>query len=216
MSTCKQPKASHIEYVCNLLNDAQIAAFNSHLRDCSDCRTEVKALEAVVNLTDTAEAEFSSRSWELRDIEMEVYRRLAAENEQKDGASLFSRVRRLSPFRLPMRIKGDLLDSFRSTGFRQLWPRVLTGCAFVAVLLISVCYFDGDQPAKLPVVKIEVLPSNEQLEHYRSQDIHQSLEELLVIKHLRNDEWETAARARMLNDMAQGTRYESIAMSSFR
>ena len=216
MSTCNQYKTSQIDYVCNLLDDAQTAALNAHLRNCVNCRNEVRALNEVLRLTDRAEAEISSVTWELEDIEMEVYRRLAAKNEQKSGSSLFLRARHLLPFRSLMQTERFSLDGLFSTSLRQLWRGVLTGCALALVLLISVVSFDGDQSTTLPVVTFQVLPSNVQLEQYRSQGIHRSLEEALVMIHLRYDEWETAGKVRMLNEQAQGTPYENVAISSFR
>ena len=216
MSTCKQYEAFHIDYVCHLLDDARISELNAHLRDCANCRKEVKALKEVLKLTDKAETEISSTAWELKDVEMEVYRRLAAENEQASGSSLFLRVRHLLPFRFLMQTERFSLYGFRSTGVRQLWRGMLTGCALVVVLLISVVSFDGDQSTKMPVVKIDVSLSHEQLEQYRSQGIRRSLQDVLVSMHLTNDEWETAGRARMLNEQAQGTPYENITISSFR
>ena len=211
MSNCKQYEAFHIDYVCHLLDDAQISEFEAHLYDCTICRKEVNALKEVLKLTDKAETEISSTAWELKDVEMEVYRRLAAENEQASGSSLFLRARHLLPFRFLMQ-----MEHFFLHGLRHLWRGMLTGFALVVVLLISVVSFDGDQSTKLPVVKIDVLPSHEQLEQYRSQGIHRSLQDVLVSMHLTNDEWETAGRARMLNEQAQGTPYENITISSFR
>lgn len=216
MSNCKQYEASRIDYVCNLLDDVQTSALNAHLRDCSNCRKEVKALKEVLTLTDKAETEMSSTAWELKDVEMEVYRRLAAENEQTRSSPLFRHVRQLFPFRLLMQTERFSLNGFRSTGLRQLWHGVLTGCALIVVLLISVLFFDGDQSPKLPVVKIDILPSTEHFEQYRSQGIHRSLQDVLVITHLRNDEWESASRVRMLNEQTQGTPYENITIRSFR
>ena len=215
MSNCKQYEASRIDYVCNLLDDVQISTLNAHLRDCVNCRKEVEALKEVLKLTDKAETEMSSTARELKDVEMEVYRRLAAEKERASGSRLFLRVRHLFPFRFLMRPERFSLDGFRSIGAHQLWRGMLTGCALV-VVLISVVSFDGNQSTKLPVVRIDVLPSNEQLEQYRSQGIRRSLQDVLEIMHLRNDDWETAGRARLLNEQAQGTPYENLTLSSFR
>lgn len=216
MSTCKQFEALHVDYVCNLLEDAQISELDAHLRDCANCRKEIGALKEVLKLTDKAETEFSSTAWELKDVEMEVYRRLAAENEQADGGTLFLRVRQLLPSRFLLQKERLSLDGFRAAGARQLWRGMLTGCAFVVVLLISIVSFDGDQSTKLPVVKIDVSPSHVQLEQYRSQGIRRSLQDVFVSMHLRNDEWETAGRKRMLNEQAQGTSYENITISNIR
>ena len=216
MSTCKRYEASPIDYVCNLLDDAQTAQFNDHLRDCPDCRQEVKSLKEVLKLTDAAEAEISSVTWKLDDIEMEVYRRLAAENEQESAKSLFLRAHHLFPFKSLRQTRRFSLDGLFSISLRQVWRGTLAGCALTLVLLISILSFDGDQSETSPVVKIDNLSSIEQFEQYRSQGIRQSLEDVLVIKHLRNDEWETASRVRMLNELAQGTPYESIAVSSLR
>ena len=215
MTTCKQFEALHIDYVCNLLEDAQISELDAHLHDCTDCRKEIGALKEVLKLTDKAEAEISSTASELKDVEMEVYRRLAAENEQASGGSLFLRVRQLLPSKFLLQSERFSSDGFRATGVRELWRGMLTGCALVVVLLISTV-FDGDQSTKLPVVKIDDLLPHEQLEQYRSQGIRRSLQDVFVSMHLRNDEWETAGWARMLNEQAQGTPYENIIISNIR
>ncbi len=214
MSTCKQYKAFHIDYVCNLLDDAQISALTTHLGDCANCRNEVTTLKEVLKLTDKAEAEIPSAAWELKDIEMEVYRRLAAENEQTLGKSFLIRACHVFPFRRLMQTGRFSFNGFRSTGLARLRQGLATGCALAVVLLISVLSFDGDHSAELPVVKIEVLPSNERFEQYRSQGIRRNLQDVLVIMHLRNDEWESVSRARMLNEQAQGTPYENITISN--
>ena len=216
MSTCKQFEALHIDYVCNLLEDAQISELDAHLRDCANCQKEIGALKEVLKLTDEAETEFSWTAWELKDVEMEVYRRLAAENEQASGGTLFLRVRQLLPSRFLLHMERFTSHGFRAIGLRQLWRGMLTGCALIAVLLIATVSFDGDQSTKLPVVKIDVSHSHEQLEQYRSQGIRRSLQDVFVSMHLRNDEWETAGRKRMLNEQAQGTPYENITISNIR
>lgn len=212
MSTCKQYEVLLIDYVFNLLNDARTAELNDHLHDCPNCKKEVRALKEVLKLTDRAETEIPSAVWEPHDIEMEVYRRLAAENEQAGPNSLLLHARHLLSFISSMQAN----RSFSDGEFYTSWRGVLTGCALVLVLLISVLSFDGDQSETLPVARIEVLPSHEQLEQYRWQGIHQSLEDLLVIKHLRNDEWETASRERMLNELAQRTGYQNVTINSYR
>lgn len=216
MSTCKKYKALHVDYVCNLLDDAQISALNAHLHECANCRNEVTTLKKVFKLTDRAEAEIPSIAWELKDIEMEVYRRLAAENEHTHSNSLLLRAYHVFPFRRLMQTGSFFLNGFRSTGLRRLWHGALSGFALAVVVLFSVLSFEGDQSAKLPVVEIDVLPPYEHFEQYRSQGIRRNLQDVLVIMHLRNDEWELAGRARMLNEQAQGTPYESITISNLR
>ena len=216
MSTCKHYEASHIDYVCNLLDDAQTAELNEHLRDCPNCRQEVRALKEVLKLTDGAEAEISSVAWNLDDVDMEVYRRLAAENEGASGNFLFLRARHLLPFKSLAQTGRFSLEGLFSVSLRQVWRGALTGCALALIVLISILSFDGDQSPTSPVVKIDGLPPDEQLEQYRSQGIRQSLEDVLVIKHLRNDDWELASRTRMLAELTQGTPYESITISGFR
>ncbi len=215
MSNCKRYDASRIDYVCNLLDDAQTAHLEEHLRDCPNCRQQVEALQEVLKLVDGAEAEVSSVSWQLDDVEMEVYRRLAAENDQTSRSSSFLRARRMLPFEFLAKAGRFSLNALFSINPRLVWRGALAGCVLALVLFISILTFDGDQSATSPVVKIDSLPPIEQLEQYRSQDIRRSLEDALVIKHLRNDDWETASMVRMLNEQAQGTPY-SIAISGFR
>ena len=216
MSTCKRYETARIDYVCNLLDDARSAQFEEHLRGCANCRRQVGALQEVMKLIDGAEAEISPVSWQLDDVEMEVYRRLAAENEQASRNSFFLRARRMPPFEYLVKAGRFSLNALFSASPRQVWRGALAGCALAMVLLVSILSFDGDQSETSPVVKIDSLPPIEQLEQYRSQDIRRSLEDVLVIKHLRNDDWETASMVRMLNERAQGTPYESISISGFR
>ena len=216
MSTCKQFEALHIDYVCNLLEDSQLSELDAHLPECANCRKEIGALKEVLKLTDKAEVEISSTASEFKDVEMEVYRRLAAENEQASGGSRFLRVRQLLSSTFLLQSERFPLDGFRATDVRQLWRGMLTGCALGVLLLFSTVSFDGDQSTKLPVVQIDDSLSHEQLEQYRSQDIRRSLQDVFVSMHLRNDEWETAGRKRMLNEQVQGTPYENITISIIR
>ena len=216
MSTCKHYEAFHIDFVLKLLDDERTAELDDHLHVCPNCKREVRSLKEVLRLADRAEAEFPSAAWKPHDIEMEVYRRLAAESEKVGHNSFLLRTRHLLSHISSILANRSFSDGVVFNDLRQVWRGVLTGCALVLVLLISVLSFDGDQSETLHVVKIKVLPSNEQLEQYRWQGIHQSLEDLLVIKHLRNDEWETTSSARMFNELVQRTGYESVTISSYR
>ena len=216
MSICKQYEAYHIDFVFNLLDDARTAELNDHLHDCPNCKREVRSLKEVLRLADRAEAETPSAAWEPHGVEMEVYRRLAAENEHVGRNSLLLRARHFLSHISSIQAYRSFSGGVFFNGLRQIWRGALTGCALVLVLLISILSFDGDQSETMPVVKIKVSPSSEQLEQYRWQDIHQSLEDFLVIKHLRNDEWETASSARMLKELAQRTGYENVTISSYR
>ena len=141
---------------------------------------------------------------------MKVYKRLAAESEA-GGGSLFSRVRHLLRFRPPVSRECSFTHGLSSIGSTQIWRGALAVGTLVIGLIIAAVFFDGNKSAIPPLASIEVVPASERIEQYRSQGIHQSLEDALITRHLRNDEWETASRLRMLTEQAQGTRYESMA-----
>ena len=210
MAICKQHEASYIDYICNLLDHAQIALFEVHLQDCSTCRKEIKALKEVLRLTDSAETEISSTIWALEDIDMKVYKRLAAESESTSERPVISRVRRLLRFGPPVSSELSFTYELSSIVSMQIWGGMLARGTLFLALIIAAIFFDGDQSANPPLTSFRVVPTSERIEQYRSQGIHQSLEDALVVRHLRNDEWETASQLRILNEQAQGTRFESM------
>ena len=93
----------------------------------------------------------------------------------------------------------------------EYWRGALTAGVLVLGLISSAVLFDGKQSATTPLAAVEVVPGRERIDQYRWQGIRRSLADVLVIKHLRNDDREAASRLRILNEQAEGTRYEHIA-----
>ena len=89
MPKCKKSEGQAIDYASKLLSTAEEKAFEQHLKGCSDCNQAVESFSKVLNLTDMAEKEVALPEVALRDIEMNVYKRLAATQEE----SWSSRIR---------------------------------------------------------------------------------------------------------------------------
>ena len=101
MPKCKKSEGQAIDYASKLLPPPEEEPFEQHLKNCRDCSEAVKAYTAVFDLTDKAQAEVVVPETALKNIEMNVYKRLAATQEQ----TLFSRIRNyFAGCRLPLRL----------------------------------------------------------------------------------------------------------------
>ena len=208
MSTCKQHQESYVDYVFNLLSDLQIAGLEAHLENCDDCRQHVRAWKEVLRLSDGAE-EIVAETASVEDIAIKVYKRLAAEPRKKTQRNFSSRI----ADRLLLSVSNLSTPPIRMfpINVSTHWRGALAVCVLVLGLISSAVFFNGKQSATAPLASVKVLPASKRIEQYRSQGIRRSLEDVLVIKHLRNDDREAASRLRILNEQVEGTRYEHIA-----
>ncbi len=142
-------------------------------------------------MTDKAQAELRVPELALQDIEMNVYKRLAAAHEQ----TLLSRVR-------------AYLVNFGSL-FR--WQRT-AAASTIAVALITIALLWGELFSPEPEM---LLPDTQsavaRIEQYRQQHIQRNLEEAFITHHLRNDAWETESRLHRMKEHAHGTNWTKVA-----
>ena len=89
MPKCKKSEGQAIDYAYNLLSPEEEDPFEEHLKNCPDCTEAVQSISSVLELTDKAQAELTVPELALQDIEMNVYKRLAATQEQ----TLLARIR---------------------------------------------------------------------------------------------------------------------------
>ena len=189
MPKCKKFEAQAIDYAYELLPEAETVTFEQHLKKCADCTEEVKTLKTVLSLTDKALLEMPLPERALQDIEISVYKRLAAAPSSR---SLF-------------RSWGAILS--------QMWHGHRTAAvSSLVTAFIAIAVFVGNPfPSKTRVQPVEVQSADVRIEQYRQQDIQRSLEEALITHHLRNDAWATASQFQRMKEQAQGTNWVQVA-----
>ena len=194
MSSCKQFEDQAIDYVCELLPKAQAVTFEQHLKGCDACTKAVQSLAVVLRVTDEAQAAVTLPALALQDIEMNVYKRLAA-TPPMHQQTLRSRVR-----------------SYVATVSAILQGHRTAAVGTIAIALIAIAVFIGNpfQPkAALRLTRAQ--SADARMEQYRQRDIQRSLEEALITHHVRNDTWETASQFQRMKEQAHGTNWVKVA-----
>ena len=191
MPKCKKSEGQAIDYAYKLLPPAEEEPFKEHLKICQDCTEAVESYTTVFELTDEAQEALVVPEHALRDIEMNVYKRLAASQEQ----TWFSRLR----------------SYFTSAGSPFGWYRT-AAVSSIAVALIAAAVFIGKPTQPEQVLRVTEMQSAEaRIEEYREQGIQWNLEEALITQHLRNDAWETESQLYRMKEQAQGTNWTKVA-----
>lgn len=191
MPKCIKSEGQAIDYASKLLSPEEEDPFEKHLKNCPDCTEAVQSFSTVLQLTDKAQAELRVPELALQDIEMNVYKRLAAAHEQ----TLLSRVR-------------AYLVNFGSL-FR--WQRT-AAASTIAIALITIALLMGNPFQPEPVLRLTKMQSADaRIEQYRQQDIQRNLEEALFTHHLRNDAWDTESRLHRMKEHAHGTTWTKVA-----
>ena len=188
---CIKSKGQAIDYASKLLSPEEEEPFEAHLKNCLDCTEAVQSFRTVLQLTDQAQAELRVPELALQDIEMNVYKRLAAAHEQ----TLLSRVR----------------ASIANFGSLFRGQRIAIASA-VAIALITVALLMGNlfRSESVPPLP-ETYSAVARIEQYRQQDIQRNLEEALITHHLRNDAWDTESRLYRMKEQADGTNWMAVA-----
>ena len=191
MPKCIKSEGQAIDYAFKLLSPEEEEPFEEHLKNCPDCTVAVQSFDSVLQLTDEAQAELQVPEVALQDIEMNVYKRLAATHEQ----TLLSRIR-------------AYLANFGSL-FR--WQRT-AAASTVAIALITIALLWGELFAPEPELLLpDTQSAGARIEQYRQQHIQRNLEEAFITHHLRNDSWETESRLHRVKEHAHGTNWTKVA-----
>ena len=193
MPRCNKSEGHAIDYAAKLLSAAAAEAFEQHLQNCSDCSTAVESFTSVLNLTDIAEREVVVPEAALQDIEINVYKRLAATQKE----SLLSRLR-------------TYLANFGSL-FR--WYKIAAASTAVIALITAVVLVGEFWRPKEELQLAESQSADARIEQYRQQDIQRNLEDVLITHHLRNDAWETESRLQRVKEQAEGTDWMKFAQA---
>ena len=191
MPKCKKSEGQAIDYASKLLSPAEEEPFEAHLKNCKDCTEAVGSYTAVLELTDKAQADLVVPELALQDIEMNVYKRLAATQDQ----TLFSRLR----------------TYFASLGSPFGWYKT-AAVSSAAIALIAAAILIGKPFQSEDTFRLSELQSADaRIEQYRQQGIQRNLEEALITHHLRNDAWETESQLHRMKEQAQGTNWTKVA-----
>ena len=187
--SCIKSEGQAIDYAAKLLSPEEEEPFEEHLKTCPDCAEAVRSFRAVLHLTDEAQAEVRVPELALQDLEMNVYKRLAAAHEQ----TLLSRIRAY----------------FANFGSLFRWYKT-AAASTVIIALITITLLWGElfsTETPLPDTQSAVA----RIEQYRQQDIQRNLEEALITHHLRNDAWDTESQLYRMKEQAQGTNWMEVA-----
>ena len=193
MPKCKNSEGQAIDYAYKLLSTAEAASFKQHLKNCPDCNKAVESYTTVLELTDMAEKEVALPEVALQNIEMNVYKRLAATQEE----SRFPRVRAYLAN----------IDSFFQ------WHKTAAANTLV-IAMITAAVLAGEifQP-KVELHLTQAQSADARIEQYLQQDIQRHLDDALITHHLRNDAWETESRLQRVKEQAQGTNWMKVAQT---
>ena len=191
MPKCIKSEGQALDYAAKLLLPEEEEPFKEHLKNCPDCTEAVQSFSTVLQLTDKAQAELRVPELALQDIEMNVYKRLAAAHEQ----TLLSRIR-------------AYLANFGAL-FR--WQRT-AAASTIAIALITIALLWGELFAPEPEMMLpDTQSADARIEQYRQQDIQRNLDEVMIAHHLRNDAWETESQLYRMKEQADGTNWMKVA-----
>ena len=192
MPKCKKSEGQAIDYASKLLPPAEEDPFEQHLKQCADCTEAVKSYRAVLELTDEAQEELVLPELALQNIEMNVYKRLAATQPEQ---TLFSRIRAY----------------FTNLGSPFGWYKTAAASSMAIVLIVAAVLvgkpFQPEQTLRLT----EAQSADARIEQYRQQGIQRNLEEALITQHLRNDAWATESQLHRMKEQAHGTNWTKVA-----
>ena len=190
MPKCIKSEGQAIDYASKLLSPEEEEPFEEHLKNCPDCTEAVHSFRTVLQLTDKAQAELRVPELALQDIEMNVYKRLAAAHEQ----TLLSRVR----------------TSIANFGSLFRWYRTAAASTIVIAMITITLLWGRFFPEPVPPLPDEQ-SAVARIEQYRQQHIQRNLEEALITHHLRNDAWDTESRLYRMKEQAHGTDWMKVA-----
>ncbi|MYH83205.1 zf-HC2 domain-containing protein [Candidatus Poribacteria bacterium] len=192
MPKCKKSEGQAIDYAAELLPPAEEDPFEQHLKHCADCTEAVESYRAVLELTDEAQEELVLPELALQDIEMNVYKRLAATQQEQ---TLLARIRAY----------------FTNLGSPFGWYKTAAVSSMAIALIIAVVLV-GKPFQPQPTLRLtEAQSADARIEQYRQQGIQRNLEEALITQHLRNDAWETESQLHRMKEQAQGTNWTKVA-----
>lgn len=179
MKQCKQLERFYTEYVCDLLDEEQVARIEEHLRGCPTCAHEVESLQKTLRLTDEAKG-MPMPPVILDDIERNVYKRLATEALPPKRVHFFSHLfaaLRLTP------VKRRPAWVFRSA---------LATLALVIGISIATVFINPDQSPEMPISVIPIQSPHERIALYQQAEIRNNQTEALETRHLKGDDrWAT-------------------------
>ena len=193
MPKCKKSEGQAIDYAAKLLPPAEEDPFEQHLKQCEACAAAVESYRAVLELTDAAQEELVLPDLALENIEMNVYKRLAATQQEQ---TLLTRIRAF----------------FANLGspFGNRYKTAAVSSMAIALIIAAVLVgkpFQAEQTLRLT----EAQSADARIEEYRQQGIQRNLEEALITQHLRNDAWETESQFHRMKEQAQGTNWSKVA-----
>lgn len=193
MSSCKKFEGQAIDYVCEFLPKARAVTFEQHLKGCDACTKAVQSLAAVLRVTDEAQAAVTLPALALQDVEMNVYKRLAA-TPPRHQQTLRSRV-----------------CSYVTTVSAILQGHRTAAVGTIAIALIAAVFIVNPFHPKATLRLTRAQSADARMEQYRQRDIQRSLEEALITRHVRNDTWETASQFQRMKEQAHGTNWVQVA-----
>ena len=192
MPKCKKSEGQAIDYASKLLPPAEEDPFEEHLKHCEDCTAAVESYRAVFALTDAAEEEFVLPELALQNIEMNVYKRLAATQQEQ---TLLTRIGAY----------------FANLGSPFGWYKTVAVSSMAIGLIIAAVWVGKPFQPQQTLRLTEAQSADARIEQYRQQGIQRNLEEALITQHLRNDAWETESQLHRMKEQAQGTNWTEVA-----
>ena len=191
MTTCKQLKELHSDYVCDLLDDERLNLMEEHLQNCPSCVQVVDSLKRVLSLTDEA-GTVPVPEPILNNLEAKVYKRLVVESSQPVLMPFFKGI------------FGSLCSAWN-------WRIAVTCCIAAVGIPVAGIIFYQDRSADAPQSSAHIPSPQERVEQYKRQQFQADLDNALETVYLRDDDWASAGVFQKIKEQAPRTFWESYA-----
>ena len=175
MKQCKQLEKFYTEYVCDLLDEEQVAVIEAHLHGCPTCAHEVESLQKTLRLTEEADA-LPIPPAVLDNIEKNVYKRLATESQATERAHFLSRV----------------VAIFRLAGMKHRPTWIFRSALATLVLVISISiatvFINQNQSSNVQISAIPIQSPDERIRSYQQAELWNNTTEALETRHLKDND----------------------------
>ena len=175
MKQCKQLEKFYTEYVCDLLDEEQVAPIEEHLRGCATCARKVESLQKTLRLTEEVE-ELPIPPVVLDNIEMNVYKRLTIESPSAKRSHFLARF----------------VAIFREAGMKRrptwIFRSALATLALVISISIATVFINQDESSDVSIGAIPIQSPHERIKSYQQAEIWNNTTEALETRHLKDND----------------------------
>jgi len=168
---CEQfDEALHLDYVFGLLDDAQTGRVKAHLKTCPACASEVALFRRALRMADVAR-DITIPEGILDRLEMQVYKRLAADQKSDEPSAL-----------------NKFFGAFKRRRLGWVWRGAVATCVLAAGIPITTRLIERKEASPPVVIEVVVPAPHERIEQLEQEEKQLRTEEAIYARHLRGDE----------------------------